>query len=206
MNVDSEAQQQFERQLQAALKQVAPYAIRTASADRTGTPGIPAAVLILFAWEVGQPHVLLTKRTEFVDTHKGQYAFPGGRVETEDPSIVSTALRETEEEVGIPISWVRVLGELPGLGTPTGYWIIPVVGILNQALARTPLKINAEETEEAFWVSLAELRQEGVYRSEELILGAHTVSVAVYQLGARKIWGATAAMLKNLLDRLANVG
>ncbi|HAR43648.1 MAG TPA: CoA pyrophosphatase [Bdellovibrionales bacterium] len=201
----SEAQESFERKIQLALKLSVPYSPRTLG-QAVPEVDTPAAVLILFAWEKGKPRLLLTKRTEFVETHKGQYAFPGGRIEDNDRSSILAALRETEEEVGVPLIAVRVLGELPGLRTPTGYWITPVIGFLNRVLEQTPLKMSAEETAEAFWVDFGEFSQEGVYSCERFELGSGSFPVHVYQLGDRRIWGVTGAMLKNLLDRLAEVG
>lgn len=168
---------------------------------------VPAAVLLLFK-ETPDPQLLLTRRTQKVETHKGQIAFPGGACDPEDraqsqyEAEVQTALRETHEEVGIPPEKIQVLGRLPNLQTPTGFEITPVVG-----LAKSPASIvlhpSEDEIEEVFWVHLEDLMTVGVYRQETFKAGAVSFPTDVYQVQQYRIWGATAAMIKNLLDRLS---
>ena len=90
----------------------------------------PAAVLVPLLQAEGEWRLLLTQRTHTVESHKGQVAFPGGRVDPEDESRVATALRETEEEIGLPRDRVRVLGQLDELLTVTQYRVTPVVGVV----------------------------------------------------------------------------
>jgi 8-oxo-dGTP pyrophosphatase MutT (NUDIX family) len=165
-----------------------------------------AAVLALFGTDSsGEISLLLTRRTETLDHHRGQMAFPGG---ARDPladgheDAVTAALRETEEEVGIPTNDVRVLGELPTLFTPTGFEIHPVVGILTRPLAEVPLRPNAEEIAEALWVKLETLRSSETYKRENFEAGPIRFTNHVFQVGPHRVWGATGAMIRNLLDRL----
>ncbi len=173
-------------------------------------PGTEAGVLVLLA-EVGPDtlSVLLTRRTESVERHKGQIAFPGGVRDPEDEAgggIVRTALRETEEEVGIPSTAVEVLGRLPELSTTTGFVVTPVVAVLEQPCPSDRLVVNPAEIAEAFWVSLRELQSPEVYREEKFQFAGREWPIDVFQAGPRRIWGATASILRNLLDRLERVG
>lgn len=172
----------------------------------------PAAVLLLFGFNrEGHSHLLFIRRTESVQTHKGQMAFPGGLCEDDDCSDpIATALRETEEEIGFSRKNIEVLGQLPVLITVTGYSICPVVGILTAPLEEVPFVLNPEETAEALWVPLKVLISPGVYRHEFIharspIDGQDEeikYEIDVYQVDQYRIWGATGSMTKNMLDRL----
>lgn len=169
---------------------------------------VPAAVLLLFGFSrSGASHLLFTRRTELVETHKGQMAFPGGHCEADDADgAVGTALRETEEEVGIQPDIVRVIGKLPSLVTATGFSIQPVVGLMQQFYEDVALHPNPTEIAEVIWISLDTLLAPGVYRCENMELGARRYPIDVYQVGHYRIWGATGSMTKNILDRLASLG
>ncbi|OFZ54350.1 MAG: hypothetical protein A2428_16205 [Bdellovibrionales bacterium RIFOXYC1_FULL_54_43] len=197
----------FRNQVSRALTLPLPYAERL-------KPGkdirpIPAAVLVLLGWMTAaeqtgatEPAVLITRRTEFVETHKGQMAFPGGVIEPEDANPIAAALRETREEVGVDAVALEVLGTLPALFTLTGYTIEPAVGILNSPVESVPLKISQDEIAETFWVPLSLFSKPGIYKKEELSAGQRRYPIHVYQVHGQRIWGATGAILKNLLDRL----
>ena len=133
--------------------------------DRELNPGLisppsaalrPAAVLVpLVDHPPGHPHgmtVLLTQRTAHLTAHAGQISFPGGRIEAHDPDPESAALRETEEEVGLPRDRVSVIGRLDTYLTGTGFEITPVVGIVTPPF---PLAIDPFEVAEAFEVPLS---------------------------------------------------
>lgn len=161
----------------------------------------PAAVLIPLYQAGGVWHVLFTQRTHLVETHKGQVSFPGGRVDPEDSDRVATALRETEEEIGLRREDVTVLGQLDELLTVTQYRVTPVVGVFPWPYR---FVISEAELSEVFGVPLAWLADpqnlEIQYR-EPLVPGP---KVPVYYLHYEHytIWGATARMLINLLDVL----
>jgi 8-oxo-dGTP pyrophosphatase MutT (NUDIX family) len=158
---------------------------------------------------VGSFEVLFLQRADTVVHHKSQIAFPGGRVEPSEgvlgDAFVCAALRETYEEVGIPSELVRVLGVLPELRTVTGFLITPVVGMLECAIEDVPLRIDSNEVAEAFWLSLVGLEHPQTYRLEYFLAGETRYPTHCFRLGDRKIWGITATILKNLLDRLAQV-
>jgi 8-oxo-dGTP pyrophosphatase MutT (NUDIX family) len=106
-----------------ALEKPAEAVVRRAGCE-------PAAVLVPLLLDAEVPELLFTRRTDDVETHKGQVSFPGGVCDESDRGPVDTALRETEEELGIPRRLIDVVGCLPELKTPTGFCITPVVGML----------------------------------------------------------------------------
>ena len=116
-----------------------------------GDPRTDAAVLIGLVERPGGPHLLLTQRTTHLRDHAGQISFPGGRVELDDASVVATALRETQEEIGLDPATVEVLGELASYDTATGFRIHPVVGWIAPPLE---LRLDRYEVADAFEVPL----------------------------------------------------
>ena len=209
---------EFEKQVQEALSLERPYGDRVPRelADFAKANPTPASVLILFGYsqipsQFGQaepmPSLLYIRRTDDVVTHKGQIAFPGGHTEPEEldrPEI--TALRETEEEVGISRDNVTLFGRLPPLFTATGYLIQPFVGILNRSIREVSLILDPQETAEAIWVPLDALLSSGTYQAQTFQVGDKHYPIDVYQYQHYRIWGATGSMTKNLLDRLNQVG
>jgi 8-oxo-dGTP pyrophosphatase MutT (NUDIX family) len=189
----------FRNKLSSALQVEVPYTERPAL-----KPGLKkAAVLALFGVSGQEPKVLVTKRTEVVETHKGQMAFPGGICEG-DETDENAALRESEEEVGIASSEIEILGRLEEFATPTGFRICPVIGVLHQSIEKIQLQLNPDEIADALWISLSELKK--VYRRELFSVGAVKYPIHVFQIGEHRIWGATGLMIKNLLDRLDRLG
>lgn len=171
--------------------------------DRPLLPGRAAAVLVLFREGKGDPELLLTRRTHIVETHKGQIAFPGGAVDPEDyedQGVLTAALRETEEEVGISRTEVELIGKLPDLWTPSQFLITPVVGVLRRP--DVELKPNPHEIDIVFWVPISVFDAPEIYSLEMFPVGEARYPVHVYQVDEHRVWGATAAVIKNLLDRL----
>ena len=175
--------------------------------DRHQTP-VAAAVLVPIVTHA-RPTVLLTRRTAHLSRHAGQIALPGGRCDPEDPDAEATALRETHEEIGLPASAVDVLGRLPDYRTGTGYRVTPVVGLIRPGL---PLVPAPHEVDDVFEVPLGWLMDPAVHRRHRIDLG-EGASRTFYAMpwratvdGAPReyfIWGATAAMLRNLYWLLA---
>ncbi|MEJ1967291.1 MAG: CoA pyrophosphatase [Rhizomicrobium sp.] len=151
----------------------------------------PAAVLIPLIYR-DEPMVLLTQRTDNLARHAGQVAFPGGRADPGDITLVQTALRETQEETGIEPAFVTVAGFLDAYETGTGYAILPVVGILQQGFA---LKAQEYEVAAIFEVPLSFLLDPAnrVKQSREFQGRQRTFYAFTYE--GHYIWGATAAML-----------
>ncbi len=159
-----------------------------------------AAVLIPVVAHAQGLTLLFTQRTTHLRSHSGQVAFPGGRAEPGDASAELTALREAEEEIGLPPAGVEVLARLPDYRTRTGYRVTPVVGLLTPPLSLTP---DPHEVAEIFEVPLAFLMDErNCQRRTREFLG-QTVGYYVFEHENRVIWGATAGMLVNLNRMLA---
>ncbi len=160
----------------------------------------PAAVLVPLVTRPEGISVLLTLRTQHLAAHAGQISFPGGREEESDDDSVDAALRETEEEVGLPRDHVEVIGRLDTYVTSTGFEVTPVVG-----LVRTPYPMRPDpfEVAEVFEVPLAFIVDPANHQrqSREFKGRQRTFYVLPYQ--HRHIWGATAGMLVNLAEVLA---
>ena len=159
----------------------------------------PAGVLVPVIDRPKGLTLLLTRRSADLTHHAGQVSFPGGRIEPGDADIAATALRETQEEVGIAAEHIRLAGALPTLPTITGYAVTPIVGLLPADLRLT---IDPGEVDLAFEVPLEFLlntANEG--RNERVIEG---VSVPLLELnyGGQRIWGATAWMIRSFREIL----
>ncbi len=166
------------------------------------TPPRPAAVLVPLLYHEGAWQVLFIQRAQHEhDPHSGQVSFPGGRREQEDPSWAATALRETQEEIGLPAQRVQVWGSLPPVRTASNYIVHPVVGRIPWPY---PLRPDAREVAHVFTVPLAWLaRPEHV--SVRWRWSSQNEPVPVFYFlpfENRVIWGATARMVLLLLDAL----
>jgi 8-oxo-dGTP pyrophosphatase MutT (NUDIX family) len=160
---------------------------------------IPAGVLVPLIERAEGFHVLLTQRTGDLKHHAGQISFPGGRREPGDADMIACALRETEEEVGVPRTTIDVLGQLDPYLTITGYEVTPVVGALKPPLTITP---DPVEVAEVFEVPLAFLMDPANHRREQREFKGLTRAYYAVHYGERYIWGATAAMILNLHEAL----
>jgi 8-oxo-dGTP pyrophosphatase MutT (NUDIX family) len=165
-------------------------------------PRIPAAVLLAFR-EGPQADLLFTRRTDHLLHHAGQVAFPGGRVEPEDDDVVATALRECEEEVGLPPAMVTPLGFLDCFETVSGFCVIPVVARV--AADAPPLAPQPDEVAEVFEVPLAFFLDPANLRRYTMEYRGRRRPMVEFQYAGHRIWGATAAMLVNLLERMGRL-
>lgn len=158
--------------------------------------GVPAAVMVPV---IEGTRLLFTKRTQLVRDHKGEISFPGGVRHDEDPDLLTTALRETEEELGIPPTAFDVLGALPPTPTiATGYVIVPFVGLLEERPTMTP---SAIEIAEVLEFDLSRLRA-AEREVEGAALGSRHPLVYVYEVDGRVVWGATGRVLHDFLRLL----
>ncbi len=155
----------------------------------------PAAVLVPLVARASEPHIILTRRSEQLAHHPGQVSFPGGRSEPGDADAVATALREAEEEIGLPPSLVDILGILPDYRTVTGFLVTPVVGVLTG-----PFEPQADpfEVAEVFEVPLAFVLDASNHQRHRRRIGDQEREFFVLPYQDHFIWGATAAMLVNL--------
>lgn len=162
-------------------------------------PLTPAAVLFPIVLREEGHTVLLTQRTAHLRDHAGQISFPGGRVEVEDLSPIHTALRETEEEIGLPRERVEIVGFLPEYRTGTGFRVTPVV-----ALVRPPFDLQPDpfEVAEIFEVPLSFLLDPANHQQHSLHYRGALRNYFAMPYGEYFIWGATAGMIRSLSERL----
>ncbi|MEM1261579.1 MAG: CoA pyrophosphatase [Pseudomonadota bacterium] len=141
--------------------------------------------------------VLLTQRADHLKHHGGQVSFPGGSAEQDDADLVATALRETEEEVGIAPHYFDIVGTLRPRTTITGFRVTPVVGWAREL---PPLALQASEVRDAFLAPVAFLSDERNRRYEKRQFGSKKIDMVEWTYEGFRIWGATAMMLSELLD------
>lgn len=163
----------------------------------------PAAVLVPVIRRAAGASVLFTQRSAALRKHSGQISFPGGRIDTDDASPLAAALREAEEEIGLPRNLVKPLGYLDAYLTGTGYRIIPVVAVIDSEFS---LVLNPGEVEEAFEVPLDYLLDPANHRRDGREWNGRYRSYYAISYGERYIWGATAGIVRNLHDRLSAAG
>jgi 8-oxo-dGTP pyrophosphatase MutT (NUDIX family) len=161
-------------------------------------PRRPAAVLLGLREGV-QPRLVLTVRNDSLQSHAGQVAFPGGRSDPDDADAVATALRESEEEIGLARHWVTPLGFLDRFETISGYTVTPVVA---RVAASALLRPAPAEVAEVFEVPLEFFLEPANLRRYTMEFRGHRRPMVEFVHGGHRIWGATAAMLLNLLTRM----
>ncbi len=168
--------------------------------------GRAAAVLLPLFDEDGEARIVLTRRPETMPSHRGEIAFPGGKVEpVVDRDARDAALREAEEEIGLRRETVDVIAALPTLGTVVGQFnISPFVGVTD---GRPIITAESREVDRVFDVALSELLAEGVYREERWSWGLDGTERAMqfYELEDETVWGATARILTGFLAQVLDV-
>lgn len=161
------------------------------------------AAVLLPIWHSNQPTVLFTKRAQTLSKHAGQIAFPGGRLDPQDASVVAAALREAHEEVGLEARFVTILGPLPLVQTSTGYAVSPIVALI-QPEAKSFLKANACEVDDIFEVPLDYLLNPANHRHHyyrDHGLERQWLSIPYQDSASGKnhfIWGMTARIVRSL--------
>lgn len=162
-----------------------------------------AAVLIL--WDrSADPHVLVTKRSQELRTHAGEMAFPGGMKHPEDLTLEETALRELHEETGIAADSVEILGALPPLVTLSEVCVTPFLALGHQMYPSIELQLCDREVEDAYWFALSQLRDPSAFSQKKIRVGSYHYQTPIFKVHGEVVWGATAAILKNLLDRFSS--
>jgi 8-oxo-dGTP pyrophosphatase MutT (NUDIX family) len=163
-----------------------------------------SAVLVPLLAIDGEPNLLFTRRSQLLPHHQGQVAFPGGRRQEGDADLAATALRETEEEIGLAPSNVRVLGAIDDIETvSTRFVITPFVGLVPHPYEFRPC---AREVDAIFTVPLRALQAPGAERREVWDFDGRCVPIDTYPVEGHVIWGATQRITRNLLHVLSTVG
>jgi 8-oxo-dGTP pyrophosphatase MutT (NUDIX family) len=160
----------------------------------------PAAVLVPIVERAPELTVLLTRRTDHLDDHAGQISFPGGRIEAGDTGPEAAALREAEEETGLPPERVRLVGHLDTYVTRTGFEVFPVVGLITPPF---PIELDSFEVAEVFEVPLAFFLAPENRERHSRVYEGRTRQFYVFLYRDYYIWGATAGMLVNLTEVLS---
>jgi len=161
-----------------------------------------AAVLVPLYIDAGELHLVFTERGADLRRHAGEISFPGGRRERDEDDLLATALREAEEEIGLPQSAVEVVGALQPTPTiATGYAVYPFVGLIDPGRSWTP---SADEVAAVLELPVRELV--GGYGRRRLLRRGLPVRTDTYLVDEHLIWGATARILADLLDRLDAAG
>ena len=160
-----------------------------------------AAVLLPLVWEADEWRLLFTRRTDHVQDHKGQVSFPGGASEEADGSPLVTALRETEEEIGIPPGKVRILGRLPEVLTNSDYLVTPVVGAVDwpQPLHPSPDEVSRVFTIPLDWLADGRHREERTFTDRK---GEERLVTFFQPYDGEMLWGVSAGITVQFLEAL----
>lgn len=167
--------------------------------NRPHADGLVAAAVLVAVTDRAEPGVLLTLRQDTLRRHPGQIAFPGGRVDPGDADAVAAALREAEEEIGLPAAAVEIVGRSVTYRTGTGFEVVPVIGVVPPDLPLAPHEI---EVAAVFEVPLAFLLERANHRRGSLTVEGGTRGFYEIIWQDRRIWGATAGMIVDLGRRL----
>lgn len=159
----------------------------------------PAAVLIPLTERDGRMDVVLTKRSEKMRKHSGEVSFPGGRMEEDDDDLIQTALRESEEEIALRPTDVKVYGALMQMPTVTGYEVSVYVGEFDQPYELRP---NPDEIATIIEAPLTDFVDDELHRQEEIEWGGRRFPMHYFDIQGHNVWGATAYMLVELMDYL----
>jgi 8-oxo-dGTP pyrophosphatase MutT (NUDIX family) len=162
---------------------------------------IDAAVLVPLYVEGGRLHTVLTKRRDDLRRHPGEISFPGGRQDDDESDLRDTALREAQEEIGLPTDAVQLVGALQPTPTiATNYAVYPFVGLIDAGHRWT---LSPREVAAVLEFSLVDLRAS--FQRKRLLRRGLPFMADAYVLDGQLIWGATARMLSDLLERLASL-
>lgn len=189
------------------LEAVSPLEFGVRALDITGyrppgehsfRPARTAAVLVPLL-DLPKPEIVFTRRADHLPQHPGQVSFPGGAAEEDDASAVQTALREAQEEIGLPPEIARPIGFLDRMDTISDYRVLPVVALVTPPVVWTP---DAREVAEVFTVPLEVVLDTERYEAKTIERKGHRYTIYTLRWDGHVIWGATAAMLMNLISRM----
>src|SRR4030042_5141589 len=157
-----------------------------------------SAVMILFINRQNIPHLIFTKRTEWVETHKGQISFPGGMRDSTDADLFQTARRETFEEIGIEPEQIQLLGQLDDFYTVTNFIVSPFVGVVTYEFR---YRINEREVAKVLEVPLSLFLESTYFEVKKWPYQNRLYDVYFYHYQQEVIWGATAFMVNRFIGR-----
>jgi 8-oxo-dGTP pyrophosphatase MutT (NUDIX family) len=188
----------------AAQQKMMPQArVNLRPPERPGQPRLGGVLILLYQAD-DELYLVLTRRRDDLQAHAGQVSFPGGRHEAPE-TLQATALRETYEEIGIPAEALCILGELSSLYIlPSDFEVCPFVAYYQNG-TRPSFKPDSREVAEIIEVPLSHLLNPSTRVEEEWELRGYPVSVPFFQVNHHKVWGATAMMLSEFLERLRRV-
>ena len=159
---------------------------------------LPKAAVLIALTEEENPEVIYTLRSNKVSSHQGEVSFPGGMQEESDTSLIMTALRESEEEIGLPQNCVKILGSLDTMVSRFNVSVTPFVGVIP---GDVELNTSSEEIEACFKVPLSFLLKDKRYRNDEVNRNGETFYMPAYKYSSYVIWGLTAMITGNFLNR-----
>lgn len=164
---------------------------------------MPSAVLIPIYQKQGHYYIVLIRRTETVKTHKGQISFPGGVRDINDRTLLHTAIRESREEIGLHMKDIEIIGELDDeITTTSNYIVTPFVAMIPWPYRFTK---NKDEVAEIMEVPITVLLDKGCLKANTETLNGKPIDSYTYYYQGKVIWGATARILKKLLDIIGKV-
>ena len=157
-----------------------------------------SAILILFYPYENEIYLPLILRPQYDGVHGGQMAFPGGRAEREDENLIRTAMREAQEEIGVRLTDITVIGQLTKLFIPpSNFFVQPVVGYMNH---RPDFYPDAKEVDKVVEISLQEINNPKIIGRKTLNVRGVEIDAPYYKIQENTVWGATAMMISELLE------
>lgn len=181
--------------LDELLRRISSHTPGTLETDKR----FPEAAVLVPITRSAEPELILTLRASSLSTHGGEVAFPGGRRDPEDPDLVFTALREAEEEIGLPPGLVEIVGPLSPQMSKHGLRVTPYVGVIPDFVEYTP---NDGEIAAVFSVPLEFFRQDVREHTHRIDYQGRSWYVPSYRFGEFRIWGLTAIMIVELMNVL----
>lgn len=186
--------------LRSALYPVPTHTVFVQEGEASGEELIPASVLLGIVLRESGPSVLLTQRTAHLKDHAGQISLPGGRVEPQDASPAETALRETQEEIGLSSTHIEIVGYLPEYRTSTGFRVTPVVAVVTPPFELSP---DPFEVAEIFEVPLSFLLDSANHQQHTAYHRGKLRHYTAMPYGEHFIWGVTAGIIISLTEALS---
>ncbi|MBN1140714.1 MAG: CoA pyrophosphatase [Deltaproteobacteria bacterium] len=157
-----------------------------------------ASVLVPLFLKEGEGHLLFTRRADHLPHHRGEICFPGGERDPLDADAVATALRETEEEIGLAPGTVRILGRLDDVATRFHFHVVPIVGFFPYP---AKFRVNRSEVAQLLEIPIRLVMDPSVFRCEKRLIDEQLLELCFFELPQGVIWGLTGAILRQFLDR-----